>query len=111
MADFTQTSGTAPDLASEVLVGDGHIIVDRPFGASLTLAQFELVSLDDTLNTWTAYDPADLAFGVVMEAVVTGGGGSKTASVCQSGAVKFSKITDTGATTKVGETIGALVFV
>lgn len=111
MANFTQTSGTAPAYQSDVLVGDGHIVVDRPFGASLTLTKFTLVSLDDTLNTWTAYDAADQACGILLEDVTTGVGESQIAAVAQSGAIKFSLITDGTSTVKVGENVQNLVMV
>lgn len=58
MPQFTQETQTGPTYASALLVGEGHLIVDRLMAPSLTLPAGQVVGVDAATGAFGALDSA-----------------------------------------------------
>jgi hypothetical protein len=92
MSTYGVTTTTPPAVASDVLIGDDHVIKDIEFGASLTIAKNSCVEYDS--GAWDLYASAAgaTAYAAILEAVSTGVGETQKVPAVISGEISRANV-------------------
>lgn len=116
MPQFQQTTQTHPGYRSDLLVGDGNYVVDRPIDQNQTISRGDILVRDDATGNWRINDgwvsdsPDAGAVGIALEDLATGAGEVVTAPVLVRGQARAADVNGLPAGYGPGSRLGLIIL-